>query len=241
MAPEKSIQAVSLFKQSNLLAKKYKKTLTMVACAPSVYLQTLTKQRVSPLGLAAQTVAPVTTIANTGLIQAAMLKDAGVGYCLVGHSESRARGESNDTVSEQVLRLIEKKIIPIICVGEKERDTQGWYLSLVKDQLQSVLAVLPKTAIKNIMIAYEPVWAIGSDAVREATPLECQEMVIFIRKVLADSLGEKPAQSVPILYGGSVNEINAKSFIVDGKAQGLLVGRVSLDIKKFTALAKSIA
>ncbi len=241
MAPEKGAQAITLFKKTNLLAKAYKKTLTVIACVPSVHLVTLTRQRVSPIKLGAQTVASTVTVAHTGLVHSGMLKDAGVSYCIVGHSESRARGEGNDLIREQALRLIEKKITPIFCVGERERDPQGWYLSEVKEQLETLLVVLPKTAYKSLIVAYEPVWAIGKDAVREATPIECQEMIIFIRKVIADAIGEKAASLVPILYGGSVTEVNARSFIIEGRAQGLLVGRASLDPKVYGQLAKSIS
>jgi triosephosphate isomerase (TIM) len=241
MAPEKPAQAIDLSKKTLALARLYKKTLSVVTCVPFIHVPHVLKQAKAPLFVGAQDVAGNTEIAQTGLIGASMLKQAGVTHCIIGHSEVRARGASDTTVAEATLRLLEKNIIPIICIGERERDPQGWYLSLIKDQLETVLATIPDAAIKKIVIAYEPIWAIGDKAEREATPAECFEMVLFIRKILADHVGEKAATKVPILYGGSVNEHNAKLFIHEGGAQGLLIGRVSLEPKRFNALAKSIS
>lgn len=240
MAPEKSSDALTLAKKTALLAKAYKKNMTIVACVPSLHLPVLTKQ-VKTLLFGGQSVAARPEIAQTGLVNAGMLKSYGAVYCIVGHSESRARGESETDVLGGTLSLIEKKIIPIVCVGEKERDAHGWYLSAVKSQIESVIATLPKAQVKKMVFAYEPIWAIGKDAAREATVSECREMIIFIRKIIADMFDEKTASGVSILYGGSVDEKNAASFVTEGGAGGLLVGRTSLDAKRFALLAKSLA
>ncbi len=238
MAPEKLTEAQKLAKATLSIAKKHKKN-TFVVCPPFVHIQAVSKIS-SLLNIGAQTVTDSPEIAQTGLVSAGMIKSYGVKYCIVGHSEIRSRGETNESVKESILRLLEKKIIPIVCVGERERDTQGWYLSEVKEQLESFLSVVPKTSLKNIVVAYEPVWAIGAKAPRVATPMECQEMIIYIRKIISDMHGAKVGDVTRIIYGGSVDEKNAKAFVVEGGAQGFLIGRVSLDVRKVGILANSL-
>ncbi len=240
MAPEKSTEAITLAKKTLAIARTYKK-IKIVSCVPAIHLPFIAKQIKTTLAFGGQSVASSPDIAQTGLTSAGMIKSYGAQYCIVGHSESRARGESDESVATQTQNLLQKKITPIVCVGEKERDAHGWYLSAVKDQVEKVVSAIQKSQLKQLVIAYEPIWAIGSKAVREATPIECREMVIFIRKVIADLVGEKESQKVTILYGGSVNEQNAASFITEGGAQGFLVGRVSLDARRFGLLAKNIA
>ena len=240
MAPETLVGALRLAKSTSTLAKKYKKSLTVIAAVPALYIPSIVSKERS-LVIAAQDVAQSATVASTGSIGANLLKGNKVSYCIVGHSECRSAGDTNEIVKTKIVRLIEKKITPIICVGEKVRDEQGWYLSGIKDQIESALSAVPKAMVKRIIIAYEPVWAIGSHAVREATPVECQEMMLFIRKILADLSDHKTATQVSILYGGSVSEDNARAFLDDGGADGLLVGRVSLDAKRFAKLAERIS
>lgn len=240
MAPEKNSQVSDLVKKTNDIAKQYKKELVTIVCPPAVFLSTAMKMTKIPLQLGAQGVAGSEAVAQTGCVSALMLKENGAQYAIVGHSEMRARGDSNADVKNQVSRLMEKKLTPILCIGEKNRDAQGWYLSEVKEQLESIFIDLAPLQAKKMIIAYEPVWAIGAKAERAATPLECREMVIFIRKFLSDHYGEKIAKAIPIIYGGSADEVNARSFIDEGGAQGFLVGRVSLDAKRLAALAKSI-
>lgn len=240
MAPDTAVQAVALAKATNTIARTYKKSVAVIACIPHTHLAGVSKA-VKALSLGAQSVAPVTTVASTGMISAAMVKAAGATYSLVGHSESRAYGDTNEIVKEQLNRLLEKKLVPILCVGEKERDAHGWYLSVIKDQLESALQDVPKATLKRTVIAYEPVWAIGVNATREATPVECREMVIFIHKIIADLYDEKTSKSIPVLYGGSVDESNAGTFVREGGADGLLVGRVSLEPKRFVKIAESIS
>ena len=241
MAPEKAADALVLAKKSLETARLYKKKVAMVLCVPSLHLSSLTKAIKTTVAIGGQGVAALPDIAQTGLMSAGMLKSYAAQYCIVGHSESRSRGETDEQVLGATLALVQKKIIPIICIGERDRDAHGWYLSSVKSQVETIIAGVPKPQLKQLVFAYEPIWAIGSGAAREATVVECREMVMFIRKVIADMVGEKMATSIRILYGGSVNEQNASTFVTEGGAQGLLVGRVSLDAKRFAALTKTIA
>jgi triosephosphate isomerase (TIM) len=240
MAPEKGTEAIKLAKATRVVAAKLAKKLSLVICAPSIYIPSLVSVS-KLLKIGGQSVAGIAEVAQTGLISAGMLKSAGAKYAIVGHSEERARGATNEAVRMQLVRVLEAGLNPILCVGEKNRDTQGWYLSEVKDQLESALSGMPRKAISKMVIAYEPVWAIGKDAVREATPVECHEMAIYIRKIITDMFGPNAVGAARILYGGSVDEKNAKRFIIEGTAQGLLVGRVSLDPKRFAALLSSVA
>lgn len=240
MAPNKSEDAIKLAKKTLEIARAYKKNIKMVVCTPSVYLTSISKNIKNTLFIGAQAVGASDDIAQTGIINAGMVSSCGAKYCLVGHSESRAQGQSDEQVLGSTISLLKKNIIPIVCVGEKDRDSHGWYLSSVKSQVESVISSIPKAQLKKIVIAYEPVWAIGSGAAREATVAECREMIIFIRKVISDITDEKIAKAISIIYGGSVNEQNASAFILEGGAEGLLVGRVSLDTKRFGLLAKSI-
>lgn len=240
MAPNKSSEALNLAKKILLVSKTYKKSIQTVICAPSIHIPLLAKNIKNTIFIGAQSVSGYEDIAQTGLLNANMIKDYGAMYCIVGHSEVRARGESDESIVLAVNSLLNKKVTPIICVGEKDRDAHGWYLSTVKDQVEKIINSIPKASLKKIVLAYEPVWAIGKEAKREATPVECREMIIFIRKTIADLVDAKSAQAIPILYGGSVNDQNAVNFIKEGESQGLLVGRASLDIKKFSAIMKNI-
>ncbi|HVY35982.1 MAG TPA: triose-phosphate isomerase [Candidatus Paceibacterota bacterium] len=236
-APEKTKDALVLAKATRALAKKNKK-VSVIVCAPFVHISTVATA--FPYHVGAQGVSPSADVPHTGTVTAGMLKSLGVSYCIVGHSESRARGETNEMVRDEILRLIEKKITPIVCIGEKKRDTQGWYLSEIKDQLESFLRVIPRAALPKIVLAYEPVWAVGAKALREATPAECHEMTIYIRKVITDTFDQASANKTRILYGGSVDETNANDFLAHGGVQGLLVGRQSLQPKHFEALVRSL-
>ena len=127
-------------------------------------------------------------------------------------------------------------IITVLCIGEKERDDEGEYTKFVKTQLLESLAGVAKKNMKNLVIAYEPVWAIGKKAKREASPEDVLEMSIFIRKVLSDAYDKKVSDMMPILYGGSINQKNATGFFIGGEIDGLLVGRASLKPAVFTKI-----
>lgn len=238
-APEKYSAAEKLIKDIARFAIPLRRKLQTIICVPFQFIDTLSK-KTKTVAIGAQNVSSFSDIPHTGEVSAAMLKAAGVTAAIVGHSERRALGETNELIAQKVLRLIEKNITPILCVGELERDQHGWYLSTIKEQLASVFNGLSPEKAKKLVIAYEPVWAIGAKAAREATPMECHEMMLFIRKVITDTYSPKIASIIPLLYGGSVTEVNAPFFITDGEANGLLVGRTSLEAKRFAALAKRI-
>ena len=241
MAPNKSTEAINLAKKISLSAKTYKKSINTVICAPYIHLPFLIKNIKTGISFGGQNTASSEDVAQTGFVNSSMLKSYGATYCIVGHSEVRAHGETDEQILASTISILQKNIIPIVCVGEKERDGHGWYLSSVKEQVEKIFLGVPKNQIKKIVLAYEPVWAIGKNAAREATVAESREMIMFIRKVIADITDEKTAKNTNILYGGSVNEQNAFNFISEGGAQGLLVGRVSLDAKRFSSLMKSIS
>lgn len=240
MAPETSKGAIDLAKKTYQISKSYKKSVDIMVAVPFAHIATVVRN--APLlKVGAQDISNNVDIAHTGQVSANMIRSYGATYSIVGHSEARASGDTNEIVNEKIKRLLEKKIQPVLCVGEKSRDSQGWYLSEIKEQLEICLDDIASPSIKKIIIAYEPVWAIGSKAEREATPGECQEMIIFIRKILTDKFDEKISSKIPILYGGSVTEENGLNFIKEGGSNGLLVGRLSLDAKRFAKLVDRIS
>ena len=192
------------------------------------------------VSLGSQNVSGKNEGAYTGEVSPKMLFDMGVRYSIVGHSEERASGETNEMIKEKILNMLKYKLSPILCVGERTRDKEGFYLSFVEEEIRSCLFGVPKSKLKDIIIAYEPIWAIGKSAVREATREEFMEMKIFIKKVISDIYDGKVALNMTILYGGSVNPENAESFMKEDCADGLLVGRDSLDPKKFGGILKKI-
>jgi len=219
-------------------AVKHKNVETVIA-APFVYLSELSKLAGGGLSLGAQNVSSEKEGPFTGEVSASMLASYKIKYCIVGHSERRALGETNELINKKIKSLLAARITPILCVGESARDTDMWYLGEVKTQVSECLAGIAKNAISKIVIAYEPVWAISSTANRrDATPQDCEEMIIYIQKILAD-MYDGSARGMRILYGGSVDPKNCGGFLHEGKAAGLLPGKASLTSKKFAAILKT--
>ncbi len=236
MNPSSVTDAEKLFKS---IKKSLVKGVDTVVCAPFPYLQSLKKIGVTQnFALGAENVHFEKEGAFTGEVSTSMLSSVGVKYCIVGHSERRAQGETDEMVAKKVLALNKIKIIPIICVGEKERDHSGFYLNTVKEQVVASLSLIPKASFKNVIVAYEPVWAIGSSALRAATPAECHEMIIFIRKCISDISNQATAHSTRIIYGGSASVEDAGAFLNFGMADGFLLGRASLNAKSFGEIIK---
>ncbi len=192
----------------------------------------------SQIKVGAQAASAHTTAARTGEVSAAMLKASGATFVLVGHSERRALGDSNELVRAQMAAALSAGLTVILCVGEVEQDSGGAHFEYVTEQLTSALRGVQSFASK-IIVAYEPVWAIGKSAEFAMDPGALEEMVIFIRKTLVESLGRTVALKVPILYGGSVEPANAASLIKSSGASGLLVGHASAEVDSFIEILKA--
>lgn len=235
MNPQSKKEAEIIFKSISNVLKNVKRT-EVVICPPFPFLFIKDKIKNIKIKLGAQDVFCEKEGSYTGEISTSMLKNFNVLYVLVGHSERRRLGDTNELINKKIIASLKSKITPIFCIGEKDRDVNGFYLSFIKQQITEGLSGLVKSQVKNIIIAYEPVWAIGSSATREATPAEFTEVRIFIKKIISDLYDIKTGSEVRIIYGGSVNPVNAKSFLEEGGADGLLVGRDSLTPKKFGAI-----
>lgn len=238
MNPQSLKEAEILFKNI-AIGIKNTKNVDVVICPPFPFISINKKFKNRKISIGAQDVFSEQKGAYTGEVSTSMLVDSGASYVIVGHSERRTLGETNDIVNKKLIASLKAKLTPILCVGESERDHHnGFYLATVKGQITSCLSGINKNQIKNIVIAYEPVWALSSTENRhDATPHDFEEMKIFIRKILNDMFGRTIANSVQIIYGGSANKDNAKSFL-DVGADGLLPGKASLDAKNFSSIVE---
>jgi len=217
-------------------------SIKLVLCPPFVFLGDVAKAvSVSKkVALGAQDVFIGKGAAHTGEVSPEMLKGAGVKYVIVGHSERRAEGETDEIVREKLSGALACGLKVIVCVGEKERNEHGDQFKEVKRELESALFKLPRKFVKNLIIAYEPVWAIGKSEKEAMKPEELHEMAIFIKRVASDLLGKAGIEKILILYGGSVTHTNAKEIVEKGNVDGLLVGRESLKTKEFIELVKEV-
>src|SRR3989344_3400566 len=211
----------------------------VVACPPFVYLPIVSSRRPAlNFSLGAQSVSDKESRAYTGHVSADMLKDLGVEYVIAGHSEQRNLGDPDAVGAGRIMRIVEVGLKAVVCVGENTRDDNGAYLAGLKEQLKNSLLGLPRERAKNIIIAYEPVWAVGAS--QAMAPEQIYEMSIFIKKVFADIFGLEPAMKAKVLYGGSVNSRNAADIISIGKVDGLLVGRESVNLPGFVELLRAV-
>lgn len=232
MHPPTPREAKELGGKTRLLASKLTKT-SVIACVPAIFLPDLAAKRSKVLWGAQDVSVEAGEGAFTGELSAEMLRYAGAAFTLVGHSERRARGESDEVVNKKIRLALSAGLKVIVCLGETERDDHGHYLEPLREQLKLALKGLTKADLKKIIIAYEPVWAVGKKAFNADTPAEFLHHALFIRKTLSDLFDKKLAMQVPILYGGSVDSKNASGFLKEGGADGLLVGRASLKPEEF--------
>jgi triosephosphate isomerase len=193
----------------------------------------------SPIKIGAQAVSPFDEPMHTGDVSAKMVKAAGASFAIVGHSERRAIGETNEMVRAEMQHALAAGLTAVLCIGEKERDPHGAHFNFVVEQLNSALIGIDKKYFSRIVVAYEPVWAIGKHAADAMQPAQLEEMVIFIRKTLADALERSLAQKIPILYGGSVEAENVKSLLRETGINGFLVGHASAGVDSFSSIILS--
>ena len=178
--------------------------------------------------------------AYTGEISGKMLKGIDVNTVILGHSERRAYfGETDAILEEKVAAALKQDIEVIFCFGEELEDRKaGNHFEVVASQIKNVLFALDAAALKHIILAYEPVWAIGTG--ETASPEQAQEMHAFIRNLLAEKYGEATAQATSILYGGSVKPNNAQEIFSKADVDGGLIGGASLKAEDFFAIVKSL-
>ncbi len=191
------------------------------------------------ISLGAQNVYWQDSGAFTGEVSAPMLKDLGVQYVIIGHSERRQFfGETNETVNKRIRAALAHGLTPIVCVGENlaERESNKTF-DVIKNHCEGSLANLTSDEMKKIVLAYEPVWAIGTG--KTATPEQAQEVHAYIRELLSKLFGKEVSQSVRIQYGGSVTPENIGILIAKSDIDGALVGGASLKAPSFAAIVKS--
>ncbi len=209
-----------------------------VICAPSILLRDLVKRQGDNLKIGAQNMYYAEFGAFTGEISPVMLQTTGVEYVIVGHSERRSLfGETDDMINKKVKAAVEHNLIPILCVGETlEQRELGITSSVIRKQLENALEGIPSKDINNVVIAYEPIWAIGTGKTASSNDaeVECKN----IREAIKELYNALAADEIRILYGGSMKPSNAKELLKMPNIDGGLVGGASLDPNSFLELVK---
>ena len=221
-----------------LLDEEIPDGVDVVVCPPFVSLPAAAMLlTASKIGLGAQNVHWEGSGAFTGEVSAPMLAEIGVGWVIVGHSERRSYfGETDDTASRRARRAQEEGLEVIFCLGETLEERDGGTTFEVLERQAAVLAGLDPA---HLVVAYEPVWAIGTG--RTASPEQAQEAHAFLRRRIAAALGDEAAEAVRILYGGSVKPGNAAELFAQPDVDGGLIGGASLDARSFSAIMRVAA
>lgn len=214
--------------------------LLMIVCPPFPYLELGTDLTDEvDIYIGSQNVSSNAKGAFTGEVSAEMLNSMDVAYCIVGHSERRKYfKETPEQIKKKIDLLLEQAMKPIFCCGELiEERNENLHFSVVKTQITQSIFHLNSEEIKNVVMAYEPVWAIGTGVT--ATPEQAEEMHAYIRKLLSEKYGEKIANEMSILYGGSCNAKNARKLFAQPNIDGGLIGGASLNADDFYRIYKS--
>ena len=215
------------------------RSVDVVVCPPYPYLLWVQNHLPHSVELGAQNVCAEPKGAFTGEVAASMLADCGCRFAIVGHSERRQLfAESDALVARKAAELLAHKLTPIVCVGETlEAREANATLTVIGAQLQAVITQISAAEIASCVIAYEPIWAIGTG--RTATPEQAQEVHVFIRDTLIQQLGSSVAQEIKILYGGSVKADNAAALFSQPDIDGGLIGGASLNAEEFAAICRA--
>ena len=216
------------------------KPCEIVLCAPAVMVPAMVKYgKECKIAAGAEDVSKYEKGAYTGEVSATQLADIGAKYCIVGHSERRQYHHEDDMlVNEKAKALIAKNIIPIICVGESlEQREMDLTIEYITYQVKAALCGITATQLRRVIIAYEPIWAIGTG--KTATSAQAQEVCCAIRAVIRKMYGARPARAVSILYGGSMNAKNAEELLAQPDIDGGLIGGASLKPVDFATIVKA--
>jgi len=239
MNPLSSVIAVRNFENIKKTASKLKGVQTVI-CAQDIFLESLSRKVTGHrCVVGAQDVFWEKGVGSyVSEVSVEQLKKLKVEHVILGHSERRARGETDEDINKKVKAALKGGMKVILCVGESERDGDGSYLDFVARQLVVALKDIPRKYFQNLVVCYEPVWAISTQNKGAADPLDVQKMVIYVRKVLTRVIGKDFALLAPIIYGGSANPDTAAGFLYEANADGLLVGRASLSPVLFSKMLK---
>jgi len=214
--------------------------IEVAICPPTLYLEMATDIAFeSKFSIGSQNISAHEFGAFTGEISASMLKSMDVEYCIIGHSERRKYfNETNEMINTKLKILRRNKVIPIVCIGETLQEREmGVAKKIITHQLEEVFKDIKING--NIIIAYEPIWAIGTG--KTATPQQAQEIHQFIRKWLTNNYSKRIAENLPILYGGSAKPQNINDLLEQPDIDGGLIGGASLDIEKFSEMIEIAA
>jgi len=225
---------------SNLCTCDLDQGAEVVICAPATHLYALSQEaHPGHVHLGGQNIFTQPSGAYTGEISGAMLKSVGASYVIIGHSERRGYfGELDDFLGQKVLAALDQDLTPIFCCGENlDIRKTGDHVEHVIAQLTNAFDVLTPEQVNQLVIAYEPIWAIGTG--ETASPEQAQEMHAAIRAHLTEQYGETIAEHIPILYGGSVKPANAKEIFGQKDVDGGLVGGASLKADSFAEIVNS--
>ena len=233
-------EGVRLAEEVNNALKETETKCDVVICVPFTHLASVNAViDQSKLGLGAENCADHVKGAYTGEVSAPMVASTGARYVILGHSERRQYyGETSATLKEKVQLALAEGLTPIFCIGEvlEEREN-GTYNAVVKSQIEEALFDLTADDFKKIILAYEPVWAIGTG--KTATDEQAQEMHAFIRSTIAAKYGADVAEEISILYGGSCKPTNAKGLFSQPDIDGGLIGGASLEAEPFMGIVKA--
>lgn len=234
-------QGVSLFSEIvNMVKDEVRGEQEVVVCSPFIHLPALAKLSapVANVAIGAQNIHQAESGAYTGEISASQVKSTGASYVILGHSERRAYfGETDALLAEKVDAALKHDLKPIFCIGEtKEERESGAFFDVIKTQLSNGLFHLSAEQFKSVVLAYEPVWAIGTGLT--ASPEQAQEVHAFIRETLAAQYGQELADNTSILYGGSANPGNAESLFSQPDIDGGLIGGASLKSRDFLEIIR---
>ncbi len=232
MNPDSLEEAKALFLAISRKAAKAKHTTVLIA-PPAPFVMPLAAKKSDTVHISAQDVAMQPSGAFTGSVSAKELKSAGAEYAIIGHSERRGAGDTDEILAKKTKEALAAGLRVILCVGEAERDTHARYLQTVRAQMLAVIGAVDKKMLRWLTVAYEPVWAIGKSYDTALKPSDIHEMSIYIKKVASEVMGKKEGIKVPVLYGGSINAENAQNILREAEIDGLLIGRQSLDPEAF--------
>ncbi len=231
-------EGIALAQEVEKMASGVPGDVELIIAPPFIHL-TEVKKLLNRVKLGAQNCASEASGAFTGEVSASMLASAGVQFVIIGHSERRSYyGETNSIINKKVRLALQNNLNPIFCCGEvlSERE-KGKHLDVVKEQLEEGLFSLSPDEFSKVIIAYEPVWAIGTGV--NATPAQAQEMHQYIRSLIAGKYDETIASNTSILYGGSCKPSNAGELFANPDVDGGLIGGASLKAEDFIGIAKA--